>query len=138
MHSAQTGSRTVVATPHGASLSPRPWPIAWRRILAENESDLLGAESADDVRGRFIAIVNECAKESEPFEWTADGPDYAFLCFLGHRVADIMTDQDRTWAISQVIEVEAPEAAANLHRGMAGLLDEAPRRRERGARATGE
>jgi hypothetical protein len=108
------------------------------RILAENESDLLGAESADDVRGRFIAIVNECAKESEPFEWTAEGPDYAFLCFLGHRVADIMTDPDRTWAISQVIEVEAPEAAANLHRGMAGLLDEAPRRRERGARATGE
>ena len=107
-------------------------------ILAENESSLLGAESAEVVKRRFIAIVNACAKESEPFEWTAEGPDYAFLCFLGHRVAAVMTDQDRTWAISQVIEVEAPEAAANLHRGMAGLLDQSPRQRERAARAAGE
>ncbi len=138
MRSAQTGSRTVVATTHGASRSPRPWPIAWERSSPKTSPTSSAPSPRDDVKGRFIAIVNECAKESEPFEWTAEGPDYAFLCFLGHRVADIMTDQDRTWAISQVIEVEAPEAAANLHRGMAGLLDQSPRRRERGARATGE
>jgi hypothetical protein len=107
-------------------------------VLAENESDLLGADTAADVKRRYIALVNECAKECAGFTWNAEGPDYAFLCFLGHRIADVMTDQDRTWAISQVIEVEAPDAAANLHRGMAGLLDPTPRRRERGARASGK
>jgi len=107
-------------------------------ILAENESALLGADTAVDVKRRYIALVNECAQECAGFDWNEDGPDYAFLRFLGHRIADLMSDQDRTWSISQVIEVEAPDAAANLHRGMAGLLDQTPRRRERGARATGE
>lgn len=107
-------------------------------ILAENESDLLGAETVGDVKRRFIAQVNACAAECAEFDWTDDGPDYGFLRYLGQRIAAIMTEHDRTWAISQVIEVEAPDAAANLHRAMAGLLDESPRRRERGARATGE
>ncbi len=107
-------------------------------ILAENESDLLGAAAAADVKRRYIAQVNACAAECAEFAWSDDGPDYGLLRYFGHRVADLMSADDRTWAISQVIEVEAPEAAANLHRAMAGLLDETPRRRERGARASGE
>ena len=54
-----------------------------------------------------------CAAECADFDWTDDGPDYGFLRYLGHRIAAVMSDQDRTWAISQVIEVEAPDAAAN-------------------------
>lgn len=107
-------------------------------ILAENESDLLGAQTVGDVKQRFIGLVNECAAECAGFEWDDTGPDYAFLRFLGHRVAAVMDERDRTWAISQVIEVEAPDAAALLQRGLAGLLDDAPRSRERGTRASGE
>ena len=105
-------------------------------ILAENESGLLGAATAGDVKRGFIDRVNACAAESAGFDWTADGPAYDFLRWLGHRVAAVMDDHDRTWAISQVIEVEAPEAAETLHRGMAGLLDATPRSRPRSARAT--
>jgi hypothetical protein len=107
-------------------------------ILAENESDLLGAETRGDVKRRFIAQVNACSEECAEFDWLETGPDYGFLRYLGQRIAAIMADADRTWAISQVIEVEAPEAAAILHRAMEGLLDESPHRRDRGARATGE
>ena len=50
-----------------------------------------------------------------------------------------MTEQDRTWAISQVIEVEAPDAAANLHRGDGGARSTNRHGgAERGARAAGE
>jgi hypothetical protein len=107
-------------------------------ILAENESDLLGAETVGDVKRRYIDQVNACAVECAEFDWSDDGPDYGFLRYLGQRIAAIMSEQDRSWAISQIIEVEAPDAAAMLHRGMAGLLDQSPRQRERGARATGE
>ena len=107
-------------------------------ILAENESDLLGAETPAGIKERFIAQVNASAAECAGFDWTDSGPDYAFLRHVGHRVAETMQPQDRTWAISQVIEVQAPDAAANLHRGMAGLLDTSPRRREKRAHATGE
>ena len=108
-------------------------------ILAENESDLLGAADAGEVKRRFVAMVNERAAECAGFEWPEEGPDYAFLRYLGHRVADVMEEQDKTWAIAQVIEVEAPVAAETLQRGIAGLLGTTPGRRERGARvATGE
>jgi hypothetical protein len=107
-------------------------------ILAEDESDLLGAETVGDVKQRFIDLVNECAAECAGFEWDDAGPDYGFLRFLGHRVADVMDERDRTWAISQVIEVEAPDAAALLQRGLAGLLDDSPRPRGHGARTSGE
>jgi hypothetical protein len=107
-------------------------------ILAENESDLLGAASAAEVKRRFVALVNQCGQECAGFDWDEDGPDYAFLRWLGHRVADVMSEHDRTWAISQVIEVEAPDAAALMQRGMAGLLDPSPRRRENRAHAAGE
>jgi len=108
-------------------------------ILAENESDLLGADTRGEVKRRFVAMVNDCAADCAGFEWPEDGPDYAFLRYLGHRVAEVMEQQDKTWAVSQVIEVEAPEAAETLQRGMAGLLGLTPGRRERGTRvATGE
>lgn len=107
-------------------------------ILAENESDLVGAEAPGDIKRRFIAQVNAAAADCAGLDWTGDGPDYGFLRWLGHRIAEVMTEPDRSWAISQVIEVEAPDAAANLHRAMAGLLDQSPRRPERRARAAGE
>lgn len=107
-------------------------------ILAENESDLLGAQTVGDVKQRFIGLVNECAAECAGFEWDDTGPDYAFLRFLGHRVAAVMDERDRTWAISQVIEVEAPEGVEMLQKAMAGLLGEAPRRARRAAGAMGE
>jgi hypothetical protein len=58
------------------------------------------------------------------------------LRYLGHRVAEVMDQDERSWAVSQVIECEAPEAAATLRRGMAGLLDETPGRQARRERAT--
>jgi hypothetical protein len=105
-------------------------------ILAENESGLLGGTAPAGVKRRFIDQVNACAEECAGLGWTAEGPGYDFLRWLGHRVAAVMDDHDRTWAIAQVIEVEAPEAAETLHRGMAGLLDATPRPRRRSARAS--
>jgi hypothetical protein len=105
-------------------------------ILAENESGLLGAATPAGIKRRFIDLVNDCAADCAGFDWTAEGPGYDFLRWLGHRVAAVMEQHDKTWAISQVIEVEAPEAAETLHRAMAGLLDPAPRTRQRSTRAT--
>lgn len=107
-------------------------------ILAENESDLVGRESAGDIKRRFVERVNACAVECADLAWDDDGPGYGFLRYLGHQVGAVMDERDRTWAISQVIEVEGPNAAAHLARGMKGLLDPAPRRRDRGAHARGE
>lgn len=107
-------------------------------ILAENQSDLLGAAPADEIKRRFVALVNARAAECAGFAWDDAGPDYALLRYLGHRVADVMEDSERTWAVSQVIDVEAPEAAELIGRAMAGLLDDAPREPRRQRTMSGE
>jgi hypothetical protein len=105
-------------------------------ILADNEADLLGADAPGECKRRFVALVNARSAECADLAWTDEGPEYGFLRFLGHRIADVMQDVDKTWSISQVIESEAPEAAETLMRGMAGLLDTTPKRRAQRAAAT--
>jgi hypothetical protein len=105
-------------------------------ILADNEADLLGAKSPGECKREFVALVNARAEETAGLNWTDAGPDYGFLRFLGHRVADVMQDQDKSWSIAQVIESEAPEAAETLVRAMAGLLDTTARPRRAGAGST--
>jgi hypothetical protein len=103
-------------------------------ILADNETDLLGAATRDEVCRRFVATVNARAAECAAYGWTDAGPDYGLLRYLGHRIAEVMDAGEQSHAIAQVIECEAPEAADTLRRGMAGLLDVTPGRRARGAR----
>jgi hypothetical protein len=103
-------------------------------VLAGNEADLLGAETPDAIKRRFVARVNARSPDYAECGWGDEGPDYAFLRCLGHRVAEVVDAKDRIWAIPQVIDREAPEAAATLIRAMAGLTGEAPRR-ERAATA---
>jgi len=107
-------------------------------ILAGNEADLLAAATAGDVKRGFIDLFNVRAAEYAAFDWSAEGPAYDFLRYLGHCVAGVMEAQDRTWAISQIIDVQGPDAAANLCRGMAGLLDTSPKPARSARVATGE
>lgn len=94
-------------------------------ILEDNERDLLDAER--DTRRRFIALVNERSADYAEFDYGDEGPDFAFLRYLAHRVNEIMPPQDQTWTLSQVIESEAPEAATTLASSMRNLLAVGPR-----------
>ncbi len=106
--------------------------------LAGNEADLLGADPAESKR-RFIALVNERAVDYADYGWSEAGPEYGFIRGFGHFVSETLPEAaDRSWAISQVIEVEAPEGVEMLQKAMAGLLGEAPRRARRAAGAMGE
>lgn len=106
--------------------------------LAGNESDLLGADPAESKR-RFIALVNRRAADYADYGWSEAGPEYGFIRGFGHFVSETLPEAgDRSWAISQVIEVEAPEGVEMLQKAMAGLLGEAPRRARRAAGAMGE
>jgi hypothetical protein len=107
--------------------------------LADNEADLLGTATKDEIRRRFIDTVNARAADCAVYGWTDAGPDYGLLRYLGHRIAEVMDAGEQSHAIAQVIECEAPEAADTLRRGMLGLLGETPGRPARGERvASGE
>lgn len=92
-------------------------------ILDDNRSDLLGSLQAGSHKERFIALLNELASDYAEFGYTDTGPDFAFLRYLGNRVMEIMAQKDRPWVIDQIMAIEAPEAVANVQKGMRNLLD---------------
>ena len=102
-------------------------------ILDENESDLLGAlEGGASYAERFLEQFNLLSGHYAEFGWSeAEGPDFAFVRYLGHRLEPLLPEKDRRWVLDQVMAVEVPEAVGMLHRSMDGLFSSEPRRARR-------
>ena len=107
-------------------------------ITDDNQTTLLGAAATASHRANFIALLNARAADYAAFGFDEDGPDYGFVRYLGNCVEDVMTDKDRTWTVSQVMEVEAPEAVSIVRASMADLLHTGPRTAARRARMSGD
>jgi len=107
-------------------------------ILGDNENDLMGSD-AESTRRRFIALLNERSADYASFGYGADGPAFGFLRYLGNVVNDLMPPKDQAWAVAQVVEVEAPEAAAIVDKALRDLFHVGPRPEPRDrARLSGE
>jgi hypothetical protein len=103
-------------------------------ILRENEADLLGPAEGADYSDRFIDQFNELGGHYAEFGWTDDeGPDFAFVRYLGHRLEAVVPEKDRRWVIEQVMAGEAPEAVAMLRQAMRGVFSTEPRPARRSA-----
>lgn len=102
-------------------------------LLDENESDLLGplpggASYAD----RFVEQFNVLGSHYAEFGWSdAEGPDFAFTRYLGHRLEPLVPEKDRRWVLDQVMAAEVPEAVAMLRKAMDGVFSSEPRRARR-------
>ena len=104
-------------------------------ILDENESDLLGAlEDGASYAERFVEQFNLLSGHYAEFGWSeAEGPDFAFVRYLGSRLEATVPEKDRHWVIDQVMAAEVPEAVDMLQRAMQGVFSTAPRSARRGA-----
>lgn len=103
-------------------------------ILEENEVDLLGPLEGAGYAERFIEQFNQLGAHYAEFGWSeTDGPDFAFVRYLGHRLEPLMPEKDCRWVLDQVSAVEVPEAVAMLQRAMDGVFSSEPRRARRAA-----
>ncbi|MDD5295419.1 MAG: hypothetical protein PHU46_00770 [Rhodocyclaceae bacterium] len=110
-------------------------------ILEENRDDLVGREGGAEVgsfKGRFIGLLNQRGAEYASHGYGDDGPDYGFLRHLAYNLVAILDDRDKTWVHDQVMEIEAPDAAATMRRGVLGLLGEEPRPARRAGGTSGD
>ena len=98
-------------------------------ILEDSEDDLLGPPPAglDSHRAQFIDLFNRLSGDYATFGHGPDGPDFAFVRYLGSRITALMAAKDRHWAMDQIMAVEAPEAVALLLGAMRGVLSTEPR-----------
>lgn len=107
-------------------------------ILDENESDLLGAIDGATYAERFVEQFNVLSGHYADFGWSGpEGPDFAFVRYLGHRLEPLVPEKDRRWVLEQVMAAEVPEAVSMLQRAMDGVFSTEPRRARRTA-TTGE
>jgi len=97
--------------------------------LAENENNLLGVPppGEESHQGRFIDLFNLLSAHYAEFGHGADGPDFAFMRYLGHRIEALMPKKDRYWVVDQVMAIEAPDAVEMLQRSLRGVLSNEPR-----------
>ena len=102
-------------------------------ILDENESDLLGAlQDGASYAERFVEQFNLLSGHYAEFGWSeAEGPDFAFVRYLGHRLEPLLPEKDRRWVLDQVMAVKVPEAVSMLQRSMDGVFSSEPRRARR-------
>jgi hypothetical protein len=98
-------------------------------VLQENEDGLLGVPLAGEPSHyeRFIDLFNQLADHYADFSFGPDGPDFAFMRYLGHRIEAIMPHKDQRWVIDQIMATEVPDAIETLKRGMHGVLSTEPR-----------
>jgi hypothetical protein len=97
--------------------------------LADNENNLLGAPppGQDSSQARFIDLFNLLSSHYADFGHDAEGPDFAFMRYLGHRIEALMPTKDQHWVVDQVMAIEAPEAVEMLQRSLQGVLSTEPR-----------
>jgi hypothetical protein len=98
-------------------------------VLQENEDTLLGAPPAGQPShfDAFIDLFNELADHYAEFGYDENGPDFAFVRYLGHRIEAIMPEKDQRWVVDQIMATEVPEALEMLQRAMRGVLSTEPR-----------
>jgi hypothetical protein len=110
-------------------------------ILQENEDTLLGVppEGQASHFDRFIDLFNTLSDHYGDFGFDANGPDFAFVRYLGHRIEMLMPEKDQRWVIDQMMATEVPEALEILQSSMKGVLstESRPKRAAR-AGATGD
>ena len=98
-------------------------------VLQENEDGLMGVPPAGQAShyDQFIDLFNELADHYADFGFNAQGPDFAFVRYLGHRIEALMPQKDQRWVVDQIMASEVPDALDMLKRGMQGVLSTEPR-----------
>ena len=101
-------------------------------ILEENEIRRIGPERAGHCRQQFVDLYNERASDYATFGFPDNNPDFAFMRYLGACVTALVPPKDQTWAMDQMVAIEAPDAVESIKKGMRGLFappDQRPARR---------
>jgi len=93
-------------------------------VLQDNEDTLLGQPLPGQAThgDEFIDLFNELADHYSEFGFGPDGPDFAFVRYLGHRIEAMMPRKDRLWVVDQIMACEVPAALSTLQKGMQGIL----------------
>ncbi|HMZ00710.1 MAG TPA: hypothetical protein PLW24_05095 [Burkholderiaceae bacterium] len=118
-------------------------------IQADNRVELLGARPPGEAasaalpgrhpeRDCFIDLLNLRSQDYADFEIDPRRLGTPVARYLAERLLHVLGERDRMWVHDQVMEIEAPDAALQVQRGLDGLLGLTPRPARRRAGVAGE
>ena len=99
-------------------------------VMEQNVHSMVGTDDGRDYKKEFIDFLNRRFAEYAAFEFPEDDKaSFPALRFLGLQIRDEMGDNDKTWVMDQIMDIEMPEMMGTVRKSFKGLLSDAPVKR---------
>ena len=99
-------------------------------VMQENILEVVGAEPGRNYKAEFIDFLNRRFADYAEFEFPDDEKaSFPALRFLGLQIREEMGEDDKTWIMDQIMDIEMPEMMGTVRKSFQGLLSGAPVKR---------
>jgi hypothetical protein len=99
-------------------------------VMRDSILEAIGPDGERDFKAEFVEFLNRRFGDYAEFEFPEDDKaSFPALRFLGLQVRDLMGDDDKTWVMDQIMDIEMPEMMGTVQKSFQGLLSNAPVKR---------
>ena len=99
-------------------------------VMQENIIEMIGTDATRNYKAEFIDFLNRRFNDYAEFEFPNDEKaSFPALRFLSLQIREEMGDDDKTWIMDQIMDIEMPEMMGTVRKSFMGLLSDAPVKR---------
>ncbi len=99
-------------------------------VMQENIIEMVGTDATRNYKAEFIDFLNRRFNDYAEFEFPDDEKaSFPALRFLSLQIREEMGDDDKTWIMDQIMDIEMPEMMGTVRKSFMGLLSDAPVKR---------
>lgn len=96
-------------------------------VMKENIIESVGSDPSRNFKAEFIDFLNRRFADYAEFEFPEDDKaSFPALRFLSLQIREEMGDDDKTWIMDQIMDIEMPEMMGTVRKSFKGLLSDAP------------
>ena len=99
-------------------------------LMEENIISVAGPDGNRNFKAEFIEFLNRRFEEYSEFEFPdEEKASFPALRFLSLQIREEMGDNDKTWIMDQIMDIEMPEMMGTVRKSFTGLLSDGPVKR---------
>ena len=99
-------------------------------LMEENIISVAGPDGNRNFKAEFIDFLNRRFEDYSEFEFPdEEKASFPALRFLSLKIREEMGDNDKTWIMDQIMDIEMPEMMGTVRKSFMGLLSDAPVKR---------
>lgn len=99
-------------------------------IMQENIISMVGPDANRNYKQEFIDFLNRRFNDYAEFEFPdEERASFPALRFLSLQIREEMGDNDKTWIMDQIMDIEMPEMMGTVRKSFTGLLSDGPVKR---------